>query len=78
MKSRNSEVFGDFIESEKEEKLKIITRFPEKWILIDTENNQLYRGTKNKEITKIWKPIISNEIIEKVKFLITKKLLNHQ
>ena len=78
MKSRNSKVFGDYLESEKEEKLKIITRFPEKWILIDTENNQFYRGTKNKEITKIWKPIISNEIIEKVKFLITKKLLNHQ
>ena len=69
MKLRTSKVFGNYPESEKQENLKIITKFPEKWVLIDTENNQLYRGTRNKKITKIWKPIVSKNILEKLRCL---------
>ena len=36
---RKSNVFGEFAEADKDFELKIITRFPEKWVLIDTENN---------------------------------------
>ena len=48
---RKSNVFGEFVEADKDFELKIITRFPEKWVLIDTENNQAYQGTKNSIIT---------------------------
>ena len=63
---RKSNVFGEFAEADKDFELKIITRFPEKWVLIDTENNQAYQATKNSIITKIWKPIKSKLILKKI------------
>ena len=63
---RKSNVFGEFVEADKDFELKIITRFPEKWVLIDTENNQAYQRTINSIITKIWKPIKSKLIFKKI------------
>ena len=40
--------------------LKIITKVPEKWMLIDLETNQKYIGTTNKKIGKNWK-LINND-----------------
>tara|TARA_Y100000589_G_scaffold332295_1_gene391292 strand:- start:6588 stop:6773 length:186 start_codon:yes stop_codon:yes gene_type:complete len=37
--------------------LKVITKCPTKWILIDEETGQVYRGTENKEVGKMWKLI---------------------
>ena len=37
--------------------LKVITKCPTKWILIDEETGQVYRGTENKEVDKMWKLI---------------------
>jgi len=37
--------------------LRIITKVPTKWMLIDMETGQSYIGTKNKEIGKQWKQI---------------------
>jgi hypothetical protein len=34
--------------------LKVITKCPTKWILIDEETGQVYRGSENKEIGKMW------------------------
>ena len=63
---RKSNVFGEFVEADKDFELKIITRFPEKWVLIDTENNQAYQGTKNSIITKIWNKVKVNNHVEEV------------
>ena len=40
--------------------LKVITKCPSKWILIDEETGQVYRGTKNTEIGKMWN-LIKNQ-----------------
>ena len=45
------------LELENPVELKVITKCPTKWILIDEETGQVYRGTENKEIGKIWKLI---------------------
>ena len=74
MKTRKSKIFGDFDESEKSNKLKIITKFPEKWILIDTENSRVYKGTKNKMITKIWNEILDKRILKKIQNIILDKI----
>jgi len=37
--------------------LKVITKCPSKWILIDEETGQVYRGSENKEIGKMWELI---------------------
>jgi len=37
--------------------LKLITKCPTKWILIDEETGQVYRGTKNAEVGKMWELI---------------------
>ena len=37
--------------------LRIITKVPTKWMLIDMETGQSYIGTKIKEIGKQWKQI---------------------
>ncbi len=37
--------------------LKVITKCPTKWILIDEETGQVYRGSENKEIGEMWKLI---------------------
>jgi hypothetical protein len=37
--------------------LKVITKCPTKWILIDEETGQVYRGSENKEIGKMWELI---------------------
>ena len=43
------------LELENPVELKVITKCPTKWILIDEETGQVYRGTENKEIGKMWK-----------------------
>ena len=45
------------LELENPVELKVITKCPTKWILIDEETGQVYRGTENKEIGKMWKLI---------------------
>jgi hypothetical protein len=37
--------------------LKVITKCPSKWILIDGETGQVYRGSENKEVGKMWELI---------------------
>ncbi|MDB2368870.1 hypothetical protein N9V43_01150 [Flavobacteriales bacterium] len=37
--------------------LKVITKCPSKWLLIDEETGQVYRGSENKEIGKMWELI---------------------
>ena len=34
--------------------LKVITKCPSKWILIDEETGQVYRGTENPNLGKMW------------------------
>jgi hypothetical protein len=55
MKTRNSKIFGDLEESECSNKLEIITKLAEKWILIDTENYF------SKAISLPMYPTLSNE-----------------
>jgi len=74
MKTRKSKIFGGFDESEKSNKLQIITKFPEKWVLIDTENSRVYKGTKNKMITKIWNEILDKRILKKIQNIILDKI----
>ena len=74
MKTRNSKIFGDFDESEHSIKLEIRTKLPEKWILIDTENSRVYKGTKNKKTLKIWKEIVDNRILKKIQNIISDKI----
>ncbi|MBF45190.1 MAG: hypothetical protein CMD38_02670 [Flavobacteriales bacterium] len=45
------------LELENPVELKVITKCPTKWILIDEETGQVYRGTENKEVGKMWKLI---------------------
>jgi hypothetical protein len=74
MKTRNSKIFGDLEESAHSNKLEIITKFPEKWILIDTENSRIYKGTKNKKITTMWKEIVDYQILKKIQNIILDKI----
>jgi hypothetical protein len=37
--------------------LKVITKCPTKWMLIDEETGQVYRGSENKEVGKMWELI---------------------
>ena len=37
--------------------LKVITKCPSKWILIDEETGQVYRGTENSKVGKMWQLI---------------------
>lgn len=41
--------------------LKVITKCPSKWILIDEETGQVYRGTDNPKIGKMWQLIQSKK-----------------
>ena len=65
MKKRSSIIFGELSETEKTT-LKVITKLPEKWILIDTETNQFYQGCKDSsEVKKMWKKIYGFKINSK-------------
>ena len=66
MKNRKSQIFKDHKESEKAFILKVITKFPEKWILVDTETLKIYNGTKNEDLFKNWNLINDKEIIKKL------------
>lgn len=44
-------------ELEEPVELKLITKCPTKWILIDEETGQVYRGTNNQEVGKMWELI---------------------
>ena len=65
MKKRSSIFFGELSETEKTT-LKVITKLPEKWVLIDTETNQFYQGSKDSsEVKKMWKKIYGFKINSK-------------
>lgn len=66
MKIRKSHIFKDHIESEKAFTLKVITKFPEKWILIDTETCKIFNGTQNENLFKNWDLIKDEETIKKL------------
>ena len=74
MKTRKSKVFGNYNETENDIILKVITRFPKKWVLIDTETSQIYNGTENNEIGKNWKKTDDRSILKKINVLIKEYL----
>ena len=68
MKKRKSKIFGEFTERPHPIEQKIITKFPEKWILIDTENMSVYQGSDITDIGRMWKKIDdSDDVIRKLK-----------
>ena len=65
MKKRFSILFGEFSETEKIT-LKVLTKAPEKWILFDSETNQLYQDCKySSEVKKMWKNIYGFKVNSK-------------
>jgi hypothetical protein len=44
-------------ELEEPVELKLITKCPTKWILIDEETGQVYRGSYSNEVGKMWELI---------------------
>lgn len=66
MKKRNSMIFGKKTELKNHIQLKIITRFPEKWILIDSETSQIYSGNNNLKIGNNWNKIIDKPTLKKI------------
>ena len=73
MKNRKSHIFKEHKESENAIILKVITKFPEKWILVDTETLKIYNGSKNEDPFKNWNLIddknIFNKLVELIKQL---------
>jgi hypothetical protein len=49
-------------ELENKIELKIITKAPQKWLLIDLEHFQFYRGTLNHNIGKQWEKIDQHQL----------------
>lgn len=74
MKNRKSNIFKDCKESNNAVTLKVITKFPEKYILVDTETCQIYNGTKNENFFKNWDLINDKKTLKNLVELI-KKLL---
>lgn len=70
MKNRKSHIFKEYNESENAIILKVITKFPEKWILVDTETLKIYNGSKNEELFKNWNLIEDKNIFKKLVELI--------
>ena len=76
MKNRKSHIFKDHIESKKAITLKVITKFPEKYILVDTETSQIYNGTKNENIYKNWNLLNNKKTTKKLVELLKTILQN--
>ena len=76
MKKRNSIIFGESKEINKPAKLKVITKFPKKWVLIDTEKGHIYQGSENEKINQSWNNIYDKNILKKLIKLL-KKMLNN-
>ena len=57
--SKNRKIICEYDKKElyNKEELKVITKVPSKWLLVDLETGQTYIGTSNKEIGKQWKII---------------------
>jgi hypothetical protein len=57
--SKNRKIICQYDKKELDDKveLKVITKIPSKWLLVDLETGQTYIGTNNKEIGKQWKII---------------------
>lgn len=55
--------------------LSIVTKVPEKWLLIDLENLQLYRGANTSFITKRWEkqPVHSDFIFKSINDIVNEK-----
>lgn len=70
MKTRKSKFFGNYNEKENNITLRIITRFPEKWILIDSETGEIYKGCEEDKIGKNWKKINDKSVLKKINDLI--------
>ena len=45
------------LELENPVELKVITKCPTKWILIDEETGQVYRGSNSTKVGQMWKLI---------------------
>jgi hypothetical protein len=75
MKIRNLYNGVELNESEIGIDLSIVTKVPEKWLLIDLEKLQLYRGTNSSIITKRWQKqeIHSDFIFKSINDIINEK-----
>tara|TARA_B100001094_G_C17411134_1_gene430257 strand:+ start:161 stop:406 length:246 start_codon:yes stop_codon:yes gene_type:complete len=56
-KTRTLKDGREVTELEKVTELKIITKCPEKWSIIDNETGQMYNATGDSTLYKQWKPI---------------------
>lgn len=70
MRNRNSKIFGKSVQKNTSINLNVITKFPEKWILIDTETGEIFQGTDNEKIGKNWKPLNKKYILKKINELL--------
>tara|TARA_X000000368_G_C22454981_1_gene460680 strand:+ start:77 stop:307 length:231 start_codon:yes stop_codon:yes gene_type:complete len=73
MEIRNSKVFDNSSNLREDISLKIVTRFPRKWVLIDTETSQIYQGTESEEIGKCWDKLEDKIILKKLSQMIISK-----
>ncbi len=69
---RKSKIFGNYEVNNEKFTLNIITKFPKKWILIDSESGEFYQGSNNLEFKKHWEKIDDNDIFIKLLSLIQK------
>jgi hypothetical protein len=69
---KTRKLYNNLIINELENKieLKIITKVPQKWLLIDLEHLQYYSGTNNNIIGKQWLKIHKNHFEKILKELI--------
>lgn len=69
---RKSIVFGEHYENKRT--LNVITKFPKKWILIDTENINFFQGSENKTIGKQWNQINDIEQLQSLMKILKSKI----
>jgi len=66
MKQRKSLIFKDSAPLDKSTTLQIKTKFPQKWILIDTENGSIFQGKNEMENGQYWANISKTKIATKI------------
>ena len=69
---RKSIIFGEHNEDKRT--LMVITKFPKKWILIDTENINFFQGAECDRIGKQWNQINDAKIIESTMKMLESKI----
>ena len=75
MKKRNC-IDAEIPELDKAISLSVYTKVPSKWILIDTETLDVYKGSNNLEIGKQWQKINHIDNIDVFKKLIFRLIIN--